>query len=287
VTAARFTINASILRKGGAMPIITISRGSYSKGKMVAEKVAQKLGFECISRDIVIEASEEFHVPEIKLIRAIHDAPGILERLSCEKEKFLSYIQIALLKHFCKDNIVYHGLAGHYFVQGISHVLKVRIIADMEERVKLEMEREGISKSEALHLLKKDDEERRRWSKYLYGTDTWDSSLYDIVIHIHQLTVEDAAEIICKTSALKAFQATEESKKAIDDLLLAAHVNAAIVGMNPGIDLSVKDGIVFLKGEATLQQQLPLTRDIREIIKNVPGVKDVRIDLDPTLPLSE
>ena len=63
------------------MPIITISRGSYSKGKAVAEKVAQKLGYECISRDIILEASEEFNVPEIKLIRAIHDAPGILDRL--------------------------------------------------------------------------------------------------------------------------------------------------------------------------------------------------------------
>ncbi|MBW1912541.1 MAG: cytidylate kinase family protein, partial [Deltaproteobacteria bacterium] len=45
------------------MPIITISRGSYSKGKEVAEKVSQKLGYECISRDVLLEASEEFNVP--------------------------------------------------------------------------------------------------------------------------------------------------------------------------------------------------------------------------------
>lgn len=35
------------------MAIITISRGSYSKGKEVAEKVAEKLGYECISRDVL------------------------------------------------------------------------------------------------------------------------------------------------------------------------------------------------------------------------------------------
>ena len=52
------------------MSVITISRGSYSRGKEVAEKVAKQLGYECISRDILLEASEEFNIPEIRLIRA-------------------------------------------------------------------------------------------------------------------------------------------------------------------------------------------------------------------------
>jgi hypothetical protein len=71
------------------MAIITISRGSYSKGKEVAEKTAQKLGYECISRDIILEASKEFNIPEVKLIRAIHDSPSILSRFSHENENTL------------------------------------------------------------------------------------------------------------------------------------------------------------------------------------------------------
>ena len=50
------------------MPIITISRGSYSRGKAVAEKLAAKLGYELVSRDVLLEASDEFNIPEIKLI---------------------------------------------------------------------------------------------------------------------------------------------------------------------------------------------------------------------------
>ena len=69
------------------MSIVTISRGSYSKGKEVAENVAQRLGYECIARDAIIDASKEFNIPEIKLIRAIHDAPTILERFNYSKEK--------------------------------------------------------------------------------------------------------------------------------------------------------------------------------------------------------
>ncbi len=69
------------------MAVITISRGSYSRGKEVAEKVAQKLGYECIAREIILEASEEFNIPEVKLIRAIHDSPSILNRFAYGKEK--------------------------------------------------------------------------------------------------------------------------------------------------------------------------------------------------------
>ena len=269
------------------MPIITISRGSYSKGKAVAEKVAQKLGYECISRDIILEASEEFNVPEIKLIRAIHDAHGILDRLSHEKDKYIAYVQTALLKHFRKDNIVYHGLGGHFFVKGISHVLKVRIIADLEERVRLEVEREGIFRSEALHLLKKDDEERRKWSQYLYGTDTWNPSLYDLVLHIHKVSVDDAADIICHTAELQDFQATPESKKAMEDLVLAARVKAVLIALDHGIKISAQDGIVFVRSEATLQQESSLSHDIEKISKQISGVKDVRIDVEPIVPFSE
>jgi len=137
------------LRKEQEMAIITISRGSYFRGKEVAEKLAEKLGYRCISRDILLEASEEFNIPEIKLIRAIQDAPSILNRLTRQKEKYVAYIRAALLKHVQKDNVVYHGLFGHFFLQDIPHVLKVRIVADLEARVADEVKREGISATKA------------------------------------------------------------------------------------------------------------------------------------------
>src|SRR3974390_1909295 len=117
------------------MSIITISRGTYHRGREVAEKLAQKLGYACLSREILLEASEEYNIPEIKLIRAIQDAPSILDRLTHQKEKYVAFIRAALLKHVQKDNVVYHGLFGHFFLQGIPHVLKARIVGDLDARV--------------------------------------------------------------------------------------------------------------------------------------------------------
>ena len=80
------------------MGVITVSRGSYSKGKEIAEKLSQNLGYECISRDILLETSANFNIPEFKLVRAIHDAPSIFERFKHGKEKYIIFIREAFLE---------------------------------------------------------------------------------------------------------------------------------------------------------------------------------------------
>ncbi len=204
------------------MSIVTITRGSYSRGKEVAERLAAKLGYECISRDILLEASEEFNIPEIKLIRALHDSPKVLERFWGGSERYVKYYRSALLEHARRDNLVYHGLAGHFFLRDIPHVLKIRINADIKTRVEEEMAREAISAEEALHILKKDDEERRKWSMQVYGMDPWDSRLYDMVINISTLTLEDAVDIIYGVLQKGTFTTTAKSQGMVDDLARSA-----------------------------------------------------------------
>ena len=62
------------------MSIIIISRGCYRRGSEVAFKAAAALGYECISREVLLEASKLFDIPELKLTRAIQDAPSLLDR---------------------------------------------------------------------------------------------------------------------------------------------------------------------------------------------------------------
>ncbi len=209
------------------MSIITITRGSYSRGKEVAERLAKKLGYECIARDILLEASEEYNIPEIKLIRALHDSPKVLERFFGGSERYVKYYRSALLQHARKDNIVYHGLAGHFFLKDIPHVLKIRINADINTRVKEEMARENISAEDALYILKKDDEERRKWGIQVHGMDPWDSRLYDLVINICTLSLEDAVDLIYGVLQKPTFQTTPESQALVERLATLAQKESA------------------------------------------------------------
>jgi len=259
------------------MAIITISRGSYSRGKEVAEKVAQKLGYECYAREVFLEASKEFNIPELNLVKAVHDAPSILERFSYGKEKFITYFQSALLKCFVRDNVVYHGLAGHFYVKGVSHVLKVRIIADMEDRIQIVMDREKIPSESAKELIKKDDLERRKWSQHLYGIDTTDPILYDLVIRVRKMSVDDAVDVICHTVGLDTFKTTAESQKAMEDLALASDVKTTLLELKPDIQVFVRDCIVTLGASAQIMKDPEMVQEIQRIACDIPGVKGVNI----------
>jgi cytidylate kinase len=272
------------------MSIVTINRGSYSRGKEVAEKLALKLGYKCISRDILLEASDEFNIPEMKLIRALHDAPSVLDRFRYGKERYISYIYAALLQHARKDNMVYHGLAGQYFLRDIPHVLKVRIIADMQDRVNEEMRRENISAEKALYILQKDDEERRKWGLQIYSMDTWDSRLYDMVLHIRKLTADDAVDILFDTVQKPIFQATAESLRLVDDLALSAKVKANLAKIAPKIRVTANQGKIHIhnvdqvlgsEDEAQIKRIAMQVEGVEHVVFNLSAPKDLHEHINP------
>jgi cytidylate kinase len=260
------------------MSIITISRGSFSKGKEVAERVAEKLNYQCVSRDVLIEASEHFNIPEIKLVRAIHDAPSILDSFTHGKERYVAYIREALLEYVKKDNVVYHGLAGQFFLKGIPHVLKIRITADLEDRIKNEAEKEGISYDAARKILVRDDEERRKWALTLYGLDPWDSRIYDMTIHIGCISINEAVHLILEAVKLPCFQKTDVSQKILEDYLLEARVKSAI----PTEKVTAKNGVVIITAEASFIQEKVIEADIKRRISHIEGIKEIRVNVLPT-----
>ncbi len=220
-------------QKEGEMSIVTISRGSYSHGREVAEALAEELKYQCVSREIVAEASEQYNIPEGKLLHALHDAPSFLDSFQKDREINLDYFKSSFFQHMLQGNIVYHGLAGHFFLQDVSHALKVRINAGMSERIEEEMRRDNCSLEEAKKRIKKDDRDRKNWSKQVYGADTTDSRLYDMVLCVDSLTVSDVVDILAKTVRKEQFQPTAQSHEVLQKLALQAKVKALACTMSP------------------------------------------------------
>jgi cytidylate kinase len=273
------------------MAIITISRGSYSRGKEVAEALAAKLDYECVSRDILLETCQEFSIPEIRLVKALHDAPSVLDRFNHGRERYMSYFRAAFLKHMAKDNIVYHGLSGHFFLQGIDHAIKVRIIANMADRIKEEIKRENSSAEEARYILKKDDDERRKWGMSLYGKDTWNCSLYDLVFRIDIMTVEDVVGVLEGIIQQGRFDATPESTALLKEQALVASIHATIVDIAPHATVNIKDGVATLgnldgglKNDKEVRrktaERLILNYDLKDVVFAKP-VKPKRDHINP------
>jgi cytidylate kinase len=263
------------------MGIITISRGSYSRGMKIAQKLSEKLGYECISREILLKASEDFNVPEVKIIQAIQDAPSVLDRLKHGKKKYIAFIREAFLEHIQKDNVIYHGFAGHYFTKGLPNILKVRVTANPDYRINIVMKRDKVSKEEAREILNKIDVERGKWSTYLYGIDTRSAELYDIVLHIDCLGVDGSADLLYNLAKRPCFQTTPESKNKLKDLLISAKAYSAIVDKFPEATVKCKDGSVLISVESSSSVEKELSRKFKNLLQDIDGVKEVRTFVIP------
>jgi hypothetical protein len=131
-----------------------------------------------------------------------------------------------------------------------------------------------------LYNLKKDDDERRKWGLQLYGIDTWDSRLYDMVLHIKTITVNDASEMIYQMVQTPVFQTTPASQKILDDLLLSATVEAALVKVAPTISVTADAGVVYIGNvDAPVTVKQNVMTEIKTLAEKVEGVKQVVLGL--------
>jgi cytidylate kinase len=241
-------------------------------GKAVAEQVAQKLNYQLISREVLLDASSLFNVTEIKLEKAIHDAPGILERYRHNKQSYVAYIRSALVERVIGGNIVYHGLAGHLLLKGLPHVLKVRINADLERRVAIVMERDKVPAPDARARILEDDKQRRKWTQSLYGQDPWDTSLYDLTICIDKLSIENAVDYICQAANTEGYKSSEKNIQKAKDMSVACQVKADLVVEFPNISVTCEYGnvLIYMKGKDQMTGKL--TKKLNHIRESISGI---------------
>jgi cytidylate kinase len=264
------------------MSIISISRGSLSGGQTLAERVAERLGYHCISSEALIEAAAKYGVPEPKLSEVFDKTPSFWERLTKSRRLYLIFIQAAMCELAQQGKLVYHGQGGQQLLKGISHIMKVRLIAPLEYRLKVAIEREGLATREAaLQYLHQIDEERLRRMRYLFNVDWRDPVLYDVVLNIEHMSMETAADVVIYMAQHPEYQPTAASLRKLDDLTLSCRIKASLAAhpVTSGIDVDVRadDGIVWMTG---LIDSGELEYEIIRVAQAVSGVKEVISDLE-------
>jgi cytidylate kinase len=264
------------------MSIITISRGSLSGGRALAERLAERLGYRCISSEALIEAAAKYGVPEPKLSEVFEKTPSFWERLTKSRRLYLIFIQAAMCELAQQGQLVYHGQGGQQLLKGVGHVMKVRLIAPLDYRIKAAMEREGLASREAaMQYIQQVDEERLRRLRYMFNVDWRDPALYDVVLNIEHMSLETAADVVIYMAQHPEYQPTPASEKKLNDLTLSCCIKASLAAhpTTSGIDVDVRadDGIVWVTG---LIDSSELEYEIIRIAQTVSGVKEVISDLE-------
>jgi cytidylate kinase len=260
------------------MAVITISRGSASGGRLLAEGLAQRLGFHIVSREEIIERAVQFGVSEATLDKALLDPPSLSEDSQQNRRHYLVFIQDALCELARKDNVIYHGNAGHLLLRGISHLFRIRLIAPLEFRVQKIVERTKMTSEEAAAYIQKIDAQRRAWNLFLYGVDWLSPTLYDLTINLENMNIGTAVALVAAAIGQPEFATTPQSQKAIDDLAFATRVKAVLAAdpvTSPAeVDLAADSdsGTVTLTGPVRPQELLAA---VSERIQAIPAVRSM------------
>jgi hypothetical protein len=91
------------------MPIITIYQGASGSGEELAQVVAQTLGYRCVGREVLVEASRRYGIPEARLNEIVEKGPRWWERLLQDLRPYRIALQAALCEAAHDGKIVYHG----------------------------------------------------------------------------------------------------------------------------------------------------------------------------------
>lgn len=258
------------------MAIVTVSRGPYSGIEVLAERLSEDLGYRLLSREeLLARAAEEFGTLESQLESALKHAPSFLEGRGLGRRDFVSCVQATMAKAVQRDNVVYYGEAGHLLLKGIPHHLRVRLVANMEDRVGAAMERCSLRREKAVQYIKKSDKALERWVKWVHGVDINDLATVDLAINLEHIPIESACALIAET-ADRDFRTTPQSQKIVDDLVIASQIRAKI-----GLDLRTSDERIAVEaddGVVTITANVRFVAEahrVRELVSEIPGVKAI------------
>jgi len=264
------------------MSIVTISHAAYSGGSAIAERVAASLNYRRVDREVLIEASRRFGIPEAKYAEVLETEGRWWERWVESLRLYRITLQAAMCEVAQDGRLVYYGRAGHVLLPGIRHVVKVLVIAPIEYRMQQVKARNGMEGENARQFVKELDRVRTRRFRALFNEDWQDPLSYHLVINSSRMSTETASHLVTETAMREEFRPDAESEKAFQDLAVTARVQAALITSpkTRNIILNVRSdaGRVHISG---ILADPELEKEIVRIARSVQGVTEVTTDIEP------
>ena len=89
-----------------------------------------------MDQELLQDAVRRYGLAEEKLSHLDESKPSLFERFDAETRHYITILQTTLLEFAEVDNVVLMGRGGQWLLRGIPHVLRVRLIAPFEHRVR-------------------------------------------------------------------------------------------------------------------------------------------------------
>jgi two-component system, OmpR family, response regulator CpxR len=265
------------------MSVITVFSGSFCNEEAVVRDLSAQTGYKLVNdADLIAAAGRQSGIPESKIERAFSARTSVFNKFTHERERTLAHLRIALARTLAADNLVIHGFAGLLIPRDISHILKICLIADLKSRVATAAKALQVKDNEALKLIYKQEEDRAAWVHALFDLrDPWASELYDMVLPTDKMETQEIADAIAQNAGSSVVRMTGRSQRAVEDFLLAAQVEAALVQEGHQVAVQAVEGRVVLTINKHVLMLSRLESELKTIASKVAGVQAVETKVGP------
>jgi cytidylate kinase len=189
--------------KKAVVPVVTVSREPGSGGRIVAQNLAAKLGFEVFHQEVLHEMAKRAEISNQLLATLDERGLSVLEDWisSLVDDRHLWPDQY--LRHLMNviGTIGKHGRAvvvgrGANFVLPPEQRFRVRITAPQRLRIENVARDFDLSAAEAKRRVIKTESNRKAFIRKYFNADIADPTNYDLVINTATLSVDQAVDVI-------------------------------------------------------------------------------------------
>jgi cytidylate kinase len=241
------------------MTVIAMTREIGSLGAEVAEAVAKELDLKIIHSEIVAnQIAERLGVGENAVRRYVDGSASILERWLINRRKLSRYTSEEILRLAQQGDVLIRGWGAAALLRDMPQVISVRVCAPMAFRVRVMMERMGVTDADTVRQeIERFDAAHTCVMRSSFDVEREDALLYHLVLNSGRLPVDACVEAVCRLARHPHFQDRVTAQLALADKLLAAKINSALgdeIGrsMAPtGITVSAENGRVTLAGTSS------------------------------------
>ncbi len=242
------------------MPIITVSREMGTGAYGIAKELAKKLKYTLVDGPKLAACAADYGL-SIELLQAVDEKPPSYNTVEDRsRAASLNSIELILLDLASKGNVILYGRGGQDLLKECGNVLRLRFIADFDERVERFAEREWIDPDLAQELIRRSDHQRGGFIHFYFDRD-WDDPLgYDLTFNTSRLSptaIVDTVIAAVKDPQLK--EAEEWSVEEIRKAMLIKNIETALLRSEEleyrPFRIDVEEGRVTLSGYIGTEQE--------------------------------
>jgi len=261
------------------LAVVLISRGSMSGGQAIAACLSRTGAFDCITREDLTSAVNEYGQLAARLTEEIARAAHDYERFTRLRRPYRIFMKRALLGWARRGNLAYFGYSGHLLLDRTRHLVRVRLTAPLELRVRLTMDRLDCGEEEARAYIRRADEERTLWARFMYGMDIRDPAQYDVCLNMERFSPGGVCRLLQELVGHEELQPTPESLQELENSRVATEVLAELL-LRPEtypleIGATFREGTVFLEGPYLDPDD---QARVERIARSIPEVREVRYE---------